>query len=241
MDAPDTKYNRAEELKRIHKHYEKRKNKIKTSPGKLSWISRMEQYKQTLMQADALPLGEKKLLDVGCSTGKWLVDACENWGGKLENCHGLELRQEIVEKGKKMFPGLKLVAASADKMPFEDEQFDIVHQSMMFSSILDANFRKIAAKEIWRVLKPGGYIIWFDFICNPFNPNTIGMRKKNINKLFPHAKSIQYKRIGVAPPIARIVNHVNEKIVPWLEKLLFLNVYYMVMLQKPKQCGKLEK
>jgi ubiquinone/menaquinone biosynthesis C-methylase UbiE len=233
METTDKKYNHEDELKRIYKHYEERKHKVKAGPGKLSYVSRMRQYERTLAQIEALPLCERKLLDVGCSTGQWLVDACSNWGGKLENCIGLELRPEVVEQGKKMFSGLKLIAASADKMPFENEQFDIVHQSMMFSSVLNANFRKNIAGEMWRVLKPGGYIIWFDFICNPFNPNTIGMKKNRIRPLFPSAEWIQCKRIGVAPPIARMVSRLNERIVLWLEKLLFLNMYYLVVMQKP--------
>jgi ubiquinone/menaquinone biosynthesis C-methylase UbiE len=157
METADTKYNPEEELKRIYKHYEKRKHKPpKASPERLSYVSRMRQYEQMLAQIKALPLGERKLLDVGCATGQWLVYACDNWGGKLENCKGLELCEEVVVEGRKMYPGLQLVASSADEMPFEAEQFDIVHQSMMFSSVLNANFRKMIADEMWRVLKPVG-------------------------------------------------------------------------------------
>lgn len=240
MDTHDTDCTRAEELGRILKYYKKRKHTHKTSVGKLSNASRIRHYKQMLSQNNAMPLAERKLLDVGCSTGGWLVCACDHWGGKLQNCYGLELRQEVVEQGREMYPGLNFIAASADKMPLEDEYFDIVHQSMMLSSVLEGDFQKAIANEMWRVLKPGGYILWFDFICNPFNPNTMGMRKKHVRRLFPHADWIDCKRIGVAPPICRVVNHISERIVPWLEKLLFLNAYYLVMLQKPKDGAEME-
>lgn len=103
----------------------------------------------------------------------------------------------------------------------------------MFSSVLNEAFREAIAKEMWRVLKPGGCIVWFDFICNPFNPNTQGMGKRDIRGLFPQAQWAYCKRIGLAPPIARLVSRISGELVIMLEKLVVLNAYYLVMLRKP--------
>lgn len=79
-------------------------------------------------------------------------------------------------------------------------------QSTVFTSILNEDFRKALANKMFEMLKPGGIILSYDFTYN--NPNNKDVRKltkKEIKKLFPNHKGIQFKKVTLAPPVARRV------------------------------------
>ena len=49
---------------------------------------------------------------------------------------------------------------------------DIVFQSAVLTSILDDEYKKRLANKMWELLKPGGAILYYDFIYNnPKNPD----------------------------------------------------------------------
>jgi hypothetical protein len=73
----------------------------------------------------------------------------------------------------------------------------------LFSSILNPDFRQACAADIWRVLKPNGMLIWYDFrYDNPMNRKVKGMTLKEIHRLFPAGRIRKYN-ITLLPPIAR--------------------------------------
>ncbi|MBN2117175.1 MAG: class I SAM-dependent methyltransferase [Anaerolineales bacterium] len=90
-----------------------------------------------------------KVLDVGASAGTfvklagdqgWLAFGIEpSWSGTRE-----ALRK-----------GLDIPIAVAEKLPFPDETFDLVHSHHVFEHLANP---MDAAQEAWRVLKPGGVI-----------------------------------------------------------------------------------
>lgn len=53
-------------------------------------------------------------------------------------------------------------------------------QFTMFTSILDDTMKRNIAKEMLRVLKPEGIILWYDYyISKPTNPDTKGVSKRD--------------------------------------------------------------
>src|SRR5690606_18460199 len=66
---------------------------------------------------------------------------------------GVEPSIEGVEKAKAK--GLDVIQSPAESLPFEDNTFDFVHSNHVFEHLADP---LTAAKEAWRVLKPGGVI-----------------------------------------------------------------------------------
>jgi ubiquinone/menaquinone biosynthesis C-methylase UbiE len=130
--------------------------------------------------------------------------------------------------------------SSAHELPWPDDSFDLVHTSMMFSSITDAGFRRTIAAEMWRVLRPSGHVLWFDFILNPLNRHTSGMWKSDIRRLFPEAEWRQTRRICLPPPVERLLLRVSPSFAGLLERLKFLNSYYLVLLRKNARAGPLE-
>jgi ubiquinone/menaquinone biosynthesis C-methylase UbiE len=103
-----------------------------------------------------------------------------------------------------VYPGLAIVQAGADALPFADGTFDLVSQFTVFSSILDAGVRRRAAGEMVRVLRPGGLMLWYDFTRNPTNRDTHGIGRREAAALFPGCR-IEARSVTLAPPLARLV------------------------------------
>jgi hypothetical protein len=82
------------------------------------------------------------------------------------------------------------------------------------------------AKEMLRVLKNHGIILWYDFIYNnPKNPDVRGVKKKEIYELFPSV--IYLNRITLAPPITRLLAPYSYLACYLLEKVKIFNTHYL--------------
>ena len=57
-----------------------------------------------------------------------------------------------------------LVVGGGEKLQFEDDSFDTIIASLVFCSIPDS---ATAAKEAFRVLKPGGKLLFFEHVRSP--------------------------------------------------------------------------
>ena len=87
-----------------------------------------------------------RTLDVGCGTGYHL--------DLVQDIVGLDPSREMLDKAKAK--GKKLVLGKGEKLPFPDGSFDTV---LCMFSVLNVCQAEKAAKEIKRVLKPGGIAI----------------------------------------------------------------------------------
>ena len=145
-------------------------------------------------------LSHIEVLDVGCGTGGWLRTLLE-WGARPEHLHGIDLLEDRIEKAKTLGMGIDFQVASGYGIPFPDGSMDLVSAHTVFSSILDASARKALADEMVRVLKLRGKIIIYDYrISDPRNPDTVGIRKREIQRLFP-GFAIQVRSLTLAPPM----------------------------------------
>ncbi len=89
----------------------------------------------------------------GCGAGYWLRELVK-WGARPENLTGNDLLADRVAVARRLCaPAVKLECASAAQLPFSDATFDLVLQSTVFTSILDADLKRRVAAEMLRVLK----------------------------------------------------------------------------------------
>jgi demethylmenaquinone methyltransferase/2-methoxy-6-polyprenyl-1,4-benzoquinol methylase len=65
----------------------------------------------------------------------------------------------MLEVGKKKYPKLEFVFADAMKLPFKDEEFDVVTMSFGLRNVQD---HRVALGEFLRVLKPGGRLVFWE-------------------------------------------------------------------------------
>lgn len=75
----------------------------------------------------------------------------------------------MLKQGRKLYPELEFVFADAMKLPFQDGEFDVVTMSFGLRNVEN---HKIALGEFFRVLKPGGrLVIWeFSHVGGVFGP-----------------------------------------------------------------------
>lgn len=106
------------------------------------------------------------VLDIGCGEGRNIQSILE----RTQNIFGIDNDQKAVDDAKKRFEKIdtvKVVVASADKLPFEDETFDIVTFLMILPNL--ENNKDDSIREATRVLKTGGKLILSAFAETAFN------------------------------------------------------------------------
>ncbi|MEI1375144.1 class I SAM-dependent methyltransferase [Nostoc sp. UHCC 0926] len=107
---------------------------------------------------------ETQVLDLCCGSGQttqFLVKFSQN-------VTGLDASPKSLERARQNVPLASYVEAFAEKMPFADNLFDVVHTSVALHEMQPEQLRKII-NEVYRVLKPGGVFTLVDFHA-PTNP-----------------------------------------------------------------------
>lgn len=157
-------------------------------------------------------LTQLKVLEIGCGGGGNLLELLR-MGFSPENLIGNELLNDRASLARKNLPILcEILEGDATTLSLSPNTFDIVYQSTVFSSLLDDAFQKHLADLMWKSIKPGGGILWYDFIYNnPNNPDVKGVPIKRINELFPKG-IIDIRRVTLAPPISRRVCKIHPSL-----------------------------
>lgn len=137
-------------------------------------------------------------------------------------------------RGRDQKRGHNLVNASARQLPFGDESFDLISQFTMMTSILDSTLKKEISEDILRVLRPGGYLLWYDFrVNNPGNKNTRAIGAEELRELFSPLKA-NLKTITLLPPLARKIGLVSDRLLKFLNIFPMLRTHYLALIG-PKQ------
>ena len=180
-----------------------------------------------LTGARALPIGDRRVLDVGCGDGSVLQDFLRS-GAIAENLYGCDLLPGRIESARARLPGATLETADAQSLSYEDGFFDIVLAFTLLSSVLDDAARHRIARELVRVTRTGGRIVIYDFWLNPFNRDVRPLRRDALGALFP-GRRIDFRRTTLAPPLVRaLVKAPGGRFAcSVLEMIPFLNTHYV--------------
>jgi len=185
-----------------------------------------------LKRENKFPLENLSVADIGCGSGRWLLEFAQ-W--EASEIHGIELDEARWRRAKDRLPSADLHVGDARHLPWADGSFDLVSQFTLFSSILNGTVKKQVAAEMARVAKPNGVILWFDLrFNNPRNPGVRGIGAKEIERLFPDC-DVRLRSVTLAPPIARLVVPVSWVAACVLEKLPFLRTHYLGVIRKRPQ------
>lgn len=96
----------------------------------------------------------KKILDVGSASG-WFLSKISLQHPDA-TYYGIDIYQEAIEYGKKAYPHIEFSVASAEKIPYKANCFDIVICTEVLEHVENP---QMVLQEIKRVLKKGGIAI----------------------------------------------------------------------------------
>jgi len=128
---------------------------------------------------------EARLLDLGCRDGQFTMKMANKIGTRY--VYGVDLSEEELEKAGDN--GVGGIVGDLDKrFPIGDEAFDVVCASQIIEHLSNTDG---FLKEIYRVLKPGGYLV----ISTP-------------NLASYH--NVAYLLMGRQPPVAMVSDEMGE-------------------------------
>lgn len=177
-------------------------------------------------------LPTRTLLEVGCGAGGNLLEFLR-MGFRPEHLSGIELLPERHAEARAMLPErLALHLGDACTAPIADASCDLVFQGTVFSSLLDEAFQARLAAAMWRWVKPGGAVLWYDFtVNNPRNRDVRGVPLQRVRALFPEGR-IEAQRVTLAPPLARPACRVWPGLYPVLNAVPLLRTHVLAWVAK---------
>lgn len=107
---------------------------------------------------------ETPVLDLCCGSGQ----TTQVLAARSHRVTGLDASPRAIERARQVVPNASFVEGWAEAMPLEDGQFELVHTSAALHEMTPQQLQAII-KEVYRVLKPGGYFVLVDFHA-PQNP-----------------------------------------------------------------------
>ena len=226
----------SQELARIEAAYARRNHQTIYSfldPGyRLAVQEREEKLLRILAERGYSSLEDSKILEVGCGTGQWLRDFVR-WGARPENVWGVDMLPARIAEAKESCPsGMTLRCQDSTKLDVPDGSFDLVLQSTVFTSILNLEMKHLLAREMLRVMRANGLIIWYDFhVNNPSNPDVHGVGRGEIKQLFPNC-NISLEKLTLAPPIGRRIARVSSPLYRVLSFIKPLCTHYLGIITK---------
>ncbi len=226
------------ESEEIIRRYERRKNipAGRYSPlNAATFMSEQEKERaliKLIKQAKLEPLHNKKLLEIGCGGGGNLLQFIR-FGFDPINLVGNDILEERLSEAKrKVSNQVSFYEGDILNQVFNDGTFHVIFQSMVFSSILDDDYRHQLATKMWTWTKPGGGIIWYDFIYNnPLNKDVRGVTKQEVKYLFPRGEMTIF-RLTLAPPISRVVSKFHPILYTIFNSVYFLRTHILCFIKK---------
>ena len=225
------------ETDRITRAYRDRESKIgsrynlRNRGNRLVLAERRALARKLLSDAGLVPLGDRGVLEVGCGSGSelaWLVEL----GAFPSRLVGIDLLPDRISAARYAYPEIEFHVGNAERLQFEDASFDLVTSFTVFSSILDRSMAANVAREMVRVLKPGGRLLWYDFrYDNPSNKDVRGVSEHRLHELFPEFEG-KVHLLTVLPPLVRKLGFLTPVAYRVLSAAPPLRSHLMALLRK---------
>ncbi|MBB4846207.1 SAM-dependent methyltransferase [Paucibacter oligotrophus] len=175
-----------------------------------------------------------RLTEVGCGAGGNLLEMLR-LGLRPEHLIGIELLPERLNLARPLLPdGVRLHLGDASTAAVPEASQDLLLQSTVFSSLLNDGVQDALAAAMWRWLKPGGAVLWYDFIVDsPRNPDVRGVPLRRVRELFP-AGRLRSQRLTLAPPLARwVCSKLHPAAYSLFNSLPLLRSHVLCLIEKP--------
>ena len=174
-----------------------------------------------------------KITDIGSGYGFNILEFIR-MGFLPKNINAVEMIKERAEFSMEIIPqSVNVYNQNALEVPIENYSQDIVFQSAVLTSILDDKYKKKLANKMWELLKPGGVILYYDFVYNnPKNPDVKGVPFREVKSLFPNGKFKFKKRVTLAMPISRAICKIHPNAYHIFNFFKFLRTHLLCLIVK---------
>jgi ubiquinone/menaquinone biosynthesis C-methylase UbiE len=168
-----------------------------TNPGN---ASARDELRARLLGRLTGSIRNEEMLDIGCGTG-WLLRELVAAGINPSLLHGVDLLPSRVSSAQAAVPEADVRIGDARRLPYADQRFGAVFLILVLSSLASHTDVSVGLGEARRVTRPGGLIFCYENrIPNPFNPDTLYVRRKQLTTALP---SPSFESLTVLPPLAR--------------------------------------
>ena len=238
MSAPLPATDEASEAAAVRARYARRsavdaRYSLANPAALLAMQERQRAVVALLRAAGRSDFAAQTVLEVGSGSGGNLLELM--WlGFRPEHLAGVELLPERHDAARARLPAaVRLTLADASELAIEPASVDIAYASTVFSSLLDDAFQQRLADAMWRAVKPGGGVLWYDFVVdNPRNADVRGVPVRRVHELFP-AATANVERLTLAPPLARAVARIHPARYTLFNTLSPLRTHVLAWLAKP--------
>jgi len=171
-----------------------------------------------------------QVLDIGCGTGGFLRFLI-NMGIPPNHLYGLDLMfNRIKIATQRSSKHSSFCVGNGNALPYPTSKFDLVSQFTVFSSILDCRMRRHVAGEMVRVLKVGGYVLWYD-MRRTRSAHTKGIEIEEIESLFHNCALVLLRKIH--PPRASSIARRSLFLADTYDRIMpFGKTHYLALLRK---------
>jgi len=171
------------------------------------------------------------VLDLGSSAGA-SIPRLTSLGCSPRSIACIDIRHETLRDGRSMHPHTLFVQSDALHLPFPNERFDMVHQSVMMSSALDERRRYAMAREMVRVTKRQGLVLWYDLrYPSPFNPNFRPIGRREIQRYFSDCQS-RILSTTLIPHLSRALAPISWRACRLLERIPLLRSHLLAVIKR---------
>lgn len=186
---------------------------------------------QMLNQAGFTPLSRFDVLEVGCGEGGVLLDLLR-WGADPTQLNACDLLPDRTGQARLRLPAATwLAVADGGALPYPAARFDLVVSFTVFTSVLDEELRRRMAREMWRVLRMGGGVLWYDFRFQGRNSAVRAIHPREVRMLFPQG-AFAHRRVTLAPPITRRLAAWGWLACEALARLPWLRTHDLILIRK---------
>src|SRR5262245_13687689 len=221
-------------LKRVYHGYLSDPHFIKryrSEAARLELERRWEEIIRVLGE-QGLSFTTARVLDLGAGAG----GDCERFrraGFQPDRIVAVDLLEEFARGARRSYSWLNSLPANAARLPFRSGTFDLVYQSTMISSVLDAAWRRGILEEARRVLAPNGVFLSYDTrYRNPWNPNTRPLTTSEIRASFAGCV-IRTKSVTPIPQLVRLFGRYSRLAWGAIEKVPLFRSHLLVVVNLP--------
>lgn len=153
----------------------------------------------------------REILEIGASRGDRLAELNRRFGARVT---AVDPSVNAATEGRKHFPAVQFVTATAKSLPFPDDSFDLVVATFVFHWI-DRKSLLTSAAEVDRVLKPDGHLVLADFA--PFGPRKVRYHHRSDVQLYTYKQDYPALFLATAGYVIlsqQILDHQTLKPIP---------------------------